>query len=562
MIGWTEEMESLGNVSGVYGNYSSGFISYAYDPTDPSTFIYPKAAWLAHWIFPGYDNTATVWYVYKIPNWLWPNHQRLRQYAGDHTEARGRLPLGSIDSNAMDGVIAVRADAPLNDDISAATLIPSVPYADGRDITTATSAADDPALPCASAPGAQSTWYRFTPTVSGRALISTAGSDFDTILAVWTGTRGSLVSQACDDNALGHQSEVQLDLLAGVTYTLEVAAKNPVATGKSFLSLHQPASDDINAAVTVTGVPFSHTMTTTRAGDSNDDPIVPVCNLAPGRNSVWYAYTPTASGWVSMDTFQSSYDTVLAVWSGNRGALSLVACNNNYPAYTSYLEANLVAGTRYYIEIAHYSGAINPAATDMQALAGGTLNFHVTPFYDVPVNHAFVTMIDRLKNAGITAGCAANPRRYCPESRVNRAEMAVFLLRAKNGSTYTPPPASGIFSDVPSTHWARAWIEKLYDEGITTGCLLSPLSYCPNDSVTRAQMAVFLLRAKYGKNYTPPTATGIFNDVPATHWAAGWIEKLFADGITVGCSQNKFCPEGTVTRAEMAAFLVRTFNLP
>ena len=129
-------------------------------------------------------------------------------------------------------------------------------------------------------------------------------------------------------------------------------------------------------------------------------------------------------------------------------------------------------------------------------------------------------------------------------SPVTRAQMAVFLLRTKHGSNYTPPPADGIFADVPATNWAVDWIEQLYQEGITSGCNQNPLSYCPISPVTRAQMAVFLLRTEHGSNYTPPPATGIFADVPITFWAADWIEQLYQEGITSGCNQNplSYCP--------------------
>ena len=75
-------------------------------------------------------------------------------------------------------------------------------------------------------------------------------------------------------------------------------------------------------------------------------------------------------------------------------------------------------------------------------------------------------------------------------------------------------------------------------------------------------MAVFLLRAKYGSAYTPPPATGLFTDVPTSHWAAAWIEQLAAEGITGGCGANLYCPHESVSRAQMAVFLVKTFNLP
>jgi hypothetical protein len=75
-------------------------------------------------------------------------------------------------------------------------------------------------------------------------------------------------------------------------------------------------------------------------------------------------------------------------------------------------------------------------------------------------------------------------------------------------------------------------------------------------------MAVFVVRAMYGSAYVPPAATGVFSDVAPTDFAAAFIEKLAADGITSGCGGGKFCPNKAVTRAEMAVFLVSAFNLP
>jgi hypothetical protein len=53
-----------------------------------------------------------------------------------------------------------------------------------------------------------------------------------------------------------------------------------------------------------------------------------------------------------------------------------------------------------------------------------------------------------------------------------------------------------------------------------------------------------------------------FNDVPPGHWAAPWIKQLVTDGITLGCGGGNYCPEAPVTRAQMAVLLVRTFSLP
>lgn len=82
--------------------------------------------------------------------------------------------------------------------------------------------------------------------------------------------------------------------------------------------------------------------------------------------------------------------------------------------------------------------------------------------------------------------------------------------------------------------------------------------------MTRAQMAVFLLRAEHGPGYQPPPATGVFADVPSTHPFAGFIEQLSGEAITAGCgtSPARYCPDRVVTRGEMAVFLVRAFDLP
>jgi parallel beta-helix repeat protein len=72
------------------------------------------------------------------------------------------------------------------------------------------------------------------------------------------------------------------------------------------------------------------------------------------------------------------------------------------------------------------------------------------------------------------------------------------------------------FVDIPPGYWAEEAIYKIYNAGITKGCSQTPLKYCPEDTVTRDQMAVFLGRGIHGSGFTPPPATGIFNDVPKT----------------------------------------------
>jgi len=93
---------------------------------------------------------------------------------------------------------------------------------------------------------------------------------------------------------------------------------------------------------------------------------------------------------------------------------------------------------------------------------------------------------------GVTAGCGVG--NYCPNDPVTRAQMAVFLLKTRNGAFYNPPPAAGIFGDVPVSDPFAPWIEDIYLQAITGGCNASPLLYCPTSPTTRGQMAVFLVK--------------------------------------------------------------------
>ena len=179
-------------------------------------------------------------------------------------------------------------------------------------------------------------------------------------------------------------------------------------------------------------------------------------------------------------------------------------------------------------------------------------------FTDVPSDHWAYSHIESHAASGITSGCGNGI--YCPNDPVTRAQMAVFLKRGIHGSDYNPGSGVGnIFLDVPASYWAGGWVELLFSDGITTGC--DNNNYCPEEAVTREKMAVFLLRAKHGPDYQPPDPVGVFNDVPLNHWAAPWIEQLAVEGITTGCGPDIYCPKDSVTRAQMAVFLVRAFEL-
>lgn len=161
---------------------------------------------------------------------------------------------------------------------------------------------------------------------------------------------------------------------------------------------------------------------------------------------------------------------------------------------------------------------------------------------------------------GITTGCSTNPPMFCPNSYISRAQIAVFLLKIKYGSAYIPPSPTQYFTDVPNSYWASSWIDELYREGIVGGC--GNNNYCPDNFVTRDAIAVFLLKTKYGGTYSPPPSAQIFQDVLPSNWAFNWINKLYVEGITSGCGNNNYCPLISINRKDAATLLVKTFNLP
>jgi streptogramin lyase len=203
----------------------------------------------------------------------------------------------------------------------------------------------------------------------------------------------------------------------------------------------------------------------------------------------------------------------------------------------------------------------DPVLPARRPLASATLTQgFLADFLDVPQADIFHADVEKVFRNGITAGCGSGL--YCRNNAVRRDQMAVFLLKAELGSTFVPPPCASVFLDVACPGPFADWIEQLYLEGITAGC--GGGNYCPSSPVTRAQMAVFLLKTKHGFNYTPPSCTGIFDDVRCPSQFADWIEELYVEGVTAGCSVSPllYCPSNANTRGQMAVFLVRTFNLP
>ncbi|MTV23867.1 hypothetical protein FTX61_00295 [Nitriliruptoraceae bacterium ZYF776] len=180
----------------------------------------------------------------------------------------------------------------------------------------------------------------------------------------------------------------------------------------------------------------------------------------------------------------------------------------------------------------------------VEALAGGARSSAVpaSRFADVPRGHTHHDSIEIIAVRDITAGCA--PRRYCPAASVTRAQMASFLTRALELPAVPGQP----FRDASGPHGDA--IARLSAAGVTTGC--APGRFCPNDPVTRGQMATFLARA-----FELPRVPSSFRDVRDGDPHGPAIGGLAAAGIAGGYGDGTYRPAAPVSRAEMAAFLAR-----
>jgi hypothetical protein len=213
-------------------------------------------------------------------------------------------------------------------------------------------------------------------------------------------------------------------------------------------------------------------------------------------------------------------------------------------------------------------------------------------FTDVPRSSPFYRKIETALHHGITVGCTATT--YCPGQNVLRSQMASFLARALSGGNlflktgglvdgelYICGPLGGIslFDDIdPKDAFCRA-AHYLASQNVTKGCGVS--LYCPGESVSRAEMAIFVARAivapeggpaiplsygpdpQTGRSYSCATGAPAihFTDVPASHAACRSVHYLWAKNVIAGCAATLYCPGAPVTRDQMAKFLANAFGL-
>ena len=161
--------------------------------------------------------------------------------------------------------------------------------------------------------------------------------------------------------------------------------------------------------------------------------------------------------------------------------------------------------------------------------------------------------IEALAEMGLFEGTECGEQQFCPDEPAKRWTVAVWLVRALDGSD-PPEVDQSRFADVDNAEWWMPYVERLADLGVTVGCKRDPLRFCPDETVTRARMASFLVRAF---DLAESASAGFADTEGSSHETN--IDALFAAGITVGCKQDplRYCPNNPVSRAQMATLLRR-----
>ena len=179
-------------------------------------------------------------------------------------------------------------------------------------------------------------------------------------------------------------------------------------------------------------------------------------------------------------------------------------------------------------------------------------------YEDVRADSVAAEHITTLASMGVLDGTDCHPGRFCPHDALPRWVMAVWLTRIIDGRD--PPQQASRFADVDGDPWWQGHVERLAELRVTLGCATEPQPrFCPDGHVTRAQMAAFLVRAFK----LPPGEDADFTDVASDDAFHSDINALAASGLTVGCSSDppRYCPQDSVTRVHMAIFLNRAVGL-
>ena len=353
------------------------------------------------------------------------------------------------------------------------------------------------------------------------------------------------------------RTSAALDYETRSSYTVEVTATNP--SGVSATVTVTIDVDDVNEAPVITGdravsVPEQRRIVTTFTADDPEG--VSVGWSLDGADADLFTIDEGALSFKSPPDFEEPADsdgdnehqvTVVATDGPNTSRRAVTVTVTDVDESRPQ-QANLGGG----------GGGGGGSRSEPEPEPEPEVEVEVVSFSDVPEDAWYADHVQRIAALGVTTGYSDGT--YRPGLAVTRAHMAVFLVRALGLEPVENP--AGRFGDVPAEAWHAGHVERIAERAITVGCNPDSTLYCPQDPVTRAQMALFLSRA-----FDLPEADvdePSFDDVADDHFAFAAVESVRAAGITGGCSTDGtlYCPQDPVTRAQMAVFLSRAIERP
>ena len=318
-----------------------------------------------------FSATETATFECRLDGAAWSSCTSPKGYtalaSGAHTfDVRATDAAGNADATPASRTWTIQAPASppppppssSNDAFANATTLSG---ASGSTTATTVGMTKEPGEPShAGNAGGHSIWFAWTAPATGSVTIDTAGSTFDTLLAAYTGTAvGSLTTVASNDDANGTtQSSITFAATVATTYRIAV---DGYAGAAGSVTLHWaqggaaptgPANDAFASAASLAGTASGTTVGATKEpGEPNHAGIA-------GGHSIWWTWTATASGSATITTASSSFDTLLAVYTGTAlSALTAVASNDDANGTTqSQVVFTAAAGTTYRVAVDGYGG--------------------------------------------------------------------------------------------------------------------------------------------------------------------------------------------------------------
>lgn len=338
----------------------------------------------------------------KLPNATATQIETALQNTGVSITSSGiTLPRIRV-SNAL-GSLGINVTTPVNDNFANAINIGALPYSSTGTNVNATVENGEPSAGVQN--GGTTVWWKFTAPTAGQYVVSTEGSNFDTLATIYTGSSVSSLTQVAhdDDSGTGLTSRVAFTATAGTIYRIRIRGLSGTQ-GSIGIQMFGPTPANDNFANRILISNFG-TVTGSNVGASfeGDEPIT-------RANSVWWRFQPTASGPIRINTFGSNFDTVLQVTTGTSvSALTVVGTNDDTASLQSELVVNAVAGTSYNISVRGFGLAQGNIV--LSVIAGGTGNAlilsAISPVARATAINTQVTAFATMINAGtaVATGC-------------------------------------------------------------------------------------------------------------------------------------------------------------